>query len=624
MKMLIVDDNKDNIHLLEIMLKGSNYNVVSATDGIEALEKLHADGFDIIVSDILMPGMDGFQLCREVKEDEELKDIPFVFYTATYTDGKDEAFALSLGGDRFVRKPIEPDEFMEMVQGVVRDAERGKIAKKKPLLEEEKEVFKLYSERLVAKLEQKMVALEAEITERKGAEEALRESEKKYRLLAENVTDVIFVQDMNFNMTYISPSVTPLSGYSVEEALNKKMKDFYAPDSYAKAMVSFQKAAALANTKKDIKIPPMEYEYVRKDGSTSWGEIKVTFLRDSEGRAVGVQGVLRDISERKRAEELLQQTANRVKRLHKTAHDLELCKDEDQVYRLTVEAAERTLSFSVCTICIVEEDRLVVKATSSAVPSGASRESELKEGGLAAKTYRTKETTVFGRMEDVPEATPVREDIRSGISAPVGDIGVFQVASTKANAFTDEDARLLELLLSYTAEAVKRIHTQKELEHQAIHDPLTGAYNRRYFDETIETELQRSRRYNHPIGFLMIDIDRFKEINDTFGHQMGDKVLQTVASVLHEQVRENDLVVRYGGDEFLIALIETNGELQMITKRIQQTVAKRNKENPLLDFPVTLSIGAAHWEPKSDLTIEQVLAKADERMYEEKKGKSTN
>jgi GGDEF domain-containing protein len=62
----------------------------------------------------------------------------------------------------------------------------------------------------------------------------------------------------------------------------------------------------------------------------------------------------------------------------------------------------------------------------------------------------------------------------------------------------------------------------------------------------------------------------------------------------------------------------------MITKRIQQTVAKRNKANPLLDFPVTLSIGAAHWEPKSDLTIEQVLAKADERMYEEKKGKSTN
>ena len=312
MKILIVDDNKDNIRRLEIMLKGSSYNVVSATNGIEALEKLHADGFEIIVSDILMPGMDGFQLCRECKEDEELKDIPFVFYTATYTDGKDEAFALSLGGDRFVRKPMEPDEFIEMVQGLVRDAERDKITNKKPLLEEEKEVFKLYSERLVAKLERKILTLAEEITKRKRAEEALRESEKKYRLLAENVTDVIFVQDMNFNMTYVSPSVTPLSGYSVEEALNQKMKDFMTPDSFAKAMGSFQKAAALAKTKKDIEIPPMEYEYIHKDGSTFWGEIRVTFLRDSEGRAVSVQGVLRDISERKRAEEEMRVKDNAI------------------------------------------------------------------------------------------------------------------------------------------------------------------------------------------------------------------------------------------------------------------------------------------------------------------------
>jgi len=312
MKILIVDDNKDDIRILEIMLKGSSYNAVSATNGIEALGKLRADGFDIIVSDILMPGMDGFQLCRECKEDEELKDIPFVFYTATYTDGKNEAFALSLGGDRFVRKPMEPDEFMEMIQGVVRDAGRDKIAKKKPLLEEEKEVFKLYSERLVAKLEQKILTLAEEITKRKRAEEALRESEKKYRLLAENVTDVIFVQDMNFNMTYVSPSVTPLSGYSVEEALNQKMKDFLTPDSFAKAMGSFQKATALAKTKKDIEIPPMEYEYIRKDGSTFWGEIRVTFLRDSESRVVSTQGVLRDITERKRAEEEMRVKDNAI------------------------------------------------------------------------------------------------------------------------------------------------------------------------------------------------------------------------------------------------------------------------------------------------------------------------
>ena len=170
MNILIVDDKRDNLHLLEILLKGSGYEVVSAANGAEALEKLRAERFDVIISDILMPVMDGFQLCREVRGDKELKGIPFVFYTATYTDGKDEDFALKLGADRYVRKPVEPDELIEIVQGVLKDAERGKIARKEPLLEEE-EVFKLYNQRLVAKLERKMLALEEEMTERKLAEE---------------------------------------------------------------------------------------------------------------------------------------------------------------------------------------------------------------------------------------------------------------------------------------------------------------------------------------------------------------------------------------------------------------------------------------------------------------------
>ena len=174
MKTLIVDDNKENLYLLETILKGSGYEVASAANGAEALEKLRAERFGMIVSDILMPVMDGFQLCREVKGDEELKDIPFVFYTATYTDEKDEELALKMGADKFIRKPTEPDEFIKLIQGVIRDAEKGKAEPAKPVVEEEKEVFKLYSERLIAKLEKKMLNLEAEIVERKRAEEKVR------------------------------------------------------------------------------------------------------------------------------------------------------------------------------------------------------------------------------------------------------------------------------------------------------------------------------------------------------------------------------------------------------------------------------------------------------------------
>ena len=102
-----------------------------------------------------------------------LKAIPFVFYTATYTDEKDEELALKLGADRFIVKPVEPDAFIKIIQGVIRDADGGRL-KARAVKEEGKDVFKLYSERLVKKLEKKMLDLEREIAERKQAEDKIR------------------------------------------------------------------------------------------------------------------------------------------------------------------------------------------------------------------------------------------------------------------------------------------------------------------------------------------------------------------------------------------------------------------------------------------------------------------
>ena len=175
-------------------------------------------------------------------------------------------------------------------------------------------------------------------------------------------------------------------------------------------------------------------------------------------------------------------------------------------------------------------------------------------------------------------------------------------------------------LLGIFRDITKRKELEDRLAHMARHDPLTGALNRYALDELLEREVARAKRYARPISFLMIDVNRFKEINDRFGHAMGDKVLQGVADVLRQEVRESDLVVRYGGDEFLIVLPETNGETDLVRDRILAEVARRNETNPLLDFPVTLAIGSVHWAPGMKQPIDHMLEEADRRMYEDKRG----
>ncbi|PVX24581.1 MAG: hypothetical protein CW716_09750, partial [Candidatus Bathyarchaeum sp.] len=144
-----------------------------------------------------------------------------------------------------------------------------------------------------------------DITEQKIAEEALRESEKKYRLLTENTTDVIYIQDMNLNITYASPSVKKLSGYTPDELAKLRPDKFMTPESFERGVVDFKEAIASAIADPDYEIPLKQYQYIRKDGSTLWGELKMKVLRDSNSNLVGIQGNLRDITERKEAEEKL-------------------------------------------------------------------------------------------------------------------------------------------------------------------------------------------------------------------------------------------------------------------------------------------------------------------------------
>ena len=267
-KVLIADDNSANLYMLETMLKGYGLGVTLAENGKDALDKARLNPPDLIITDILMPVMDGYALCRQWKSDDKLKTIPLVFYTATYTEPKDEKFALSLGADLFIIKPQEPDIFMDMLKKVLEEKYTAMQAANKPL-GEEMEFFRKHNEILFEKLEKKMSDLEI-------ANQKLRDSEDKYRTILEEMDDVYFEVDIKGNIKFVNPSSCKMSGYSKKELLGMSFKKISAPDGIEMIIQYFSEIFLTNKTGK-----PFLWNLVKKNGERGFFEIVVSLIRDS-------------------------------------------------------------------------------------------------------------------------------------------------------------------------------------------------------------------------------------------------------------------------------------------------------------------------------------------------------
>ena len=191
MKILIVDDNEENRVLQETVLKAKGYTVESAENGNHALEVAARCCPDMIISDILMPEMDGYELCRAIKADKRLRKIPFVFYSSSYTGSKDKELAMALGASRYIMKPIAMKEFVKIIDEMVKKLEDGKLKiPKKPELDGSN-LERMYEKVLVNKLNEKVVELETEITIRKEVEVRIR---KLSRAVEQSHATVIFTE----------------------------------------------------------------------------------------------------------------------------------------------------------------------------------------------------------------------------------------------------------------------------------------------------------------------------------------------------------------------------------------------------------------------------------------------
>ncbi len=458
MKILIIDDNADQRTILREIFALEGFDAVTASDGEEGMQAVLAEHPDLVITDVLMPGMDGFQLLREIRGNDVFRDLPVIFLTGSYLDDEDRNLARDAGVTRYLIKPLLPSELVKIAREVL-EQKGSRQPRKEPSPSLEERVFlKLYNERLVNKLKSKM----------SESESARRSLEHVMEGMGDGV--VVITRDRNI---------------------------FHA-NSAAAALLKMEKA-------------------------------------DMEGH-----------------------------KCYELLHGRQTPCEEPHITCPLVQILER--------------------------------------GEPGTKVLHTLRDSQGDEHHVEITASPVRD----------GRGTVFAMVESWRDIMENKiDDELVKL--------VKRLNeAQTHLRHVAITDELTGLRNRRFIIERLEEEFQRSKRSGRPLGLIMLDIDRFKQINDVYGHIFGDVVLRVVASRMRSILRKHDLLGRVGGEEFLVVCPDSSlDDTVVVAERIRTIINKETIGDGVNEVQVALSAGVTMLSVADD-SADSVYSRADTALYKAK------
>jgi diguanylate cyclase (GGDEF)-like protein/PAS domain S-box-containing protein len=439
--------------------------------------------------------------------------------------------------------------------------------------------------------------------------ERLRVSEARCRLLAENASDVIWTMSLDGRITYVSPSVERLRGFTPEEAMQQSLEEIQTPESQAITLDYFSRMAGLLHAGRPLERGRYEIEYRCKDGSTIWCDVHVLPVYTADGIPVELLGISRDINAVKRAEGEAKRSEQRIRKMLQHLPVgiavASLQPDQRMLYRNL--KFDRLFGWTPQEIPTHEDwfvraypdedDRRAVRDRWSAAIARAAAQ----QGQVTPHEFRV--TSRDGKVKDIVIGGTVLDDRLICSFVDISERKRFEAELVQARDAAEAANRALQ-------------QANAELQRLAVTDHLTGVWNRAYFEAAVEAEIARVARYGAPVSLLLLDIDHFKAINDTHGHLVGDRILIELTGLIGDHLREVDVLARWGGEEFAILMPHCGaGEALHAAEKLRVLVADHAFHEV---GAVTVSIGVAELQPRE--SDNAWLKRADDALYAAKAG----
>lgn len=477
--------------------------------------------------------------------------------------------------------------------------------------------------------------LKDEVVERARVEEALRKSEELFRSMMERLSEGVGITDMDERFLYANPALEALFGVAEGQLTGRNLKEFTPSDE-------LPMLEAQTRERHQGHRGIYELGIVRADGQRRSILVSVMPIWDASGKVVSSLSVVSDITARKESEDKAQKTLRQLairneemNLLSELYDSFQACREEKDIYLFTSQYAEKLFPEIGGRLYIFKSSQNFLDL---AVSWGVWRDKQTPAEIMSpedcwalrsGKPYLRSSTSSGPPCPHIAKAGPeFAPTMCLPMTSKGGILGLLhfsfpprdETEESAPNSTPKTRERLATIFLERLTMALTNFRLAETLKQQSIRDPLTGLFNRRYLEETLEREIYRGQRYGTSVGMMMIDIDGFKRFNDDFGHEAGDLMLKAVADLFQRHVRREDVVCRYGGEEFAIILPTAD---VAITRDRADRILREVRELKVyyagkpLD-PVTVSIGVSCF-PEEGQSGVVVLAAADAALFRAKK-----